>query len=169
MVSIRRYLPMKIVKKRCEICRKWFMPDPRTYKIQKCCSKCRKKRKAQTDKIWRENNPGYDKYRKDKKREWARAYPDYWRKYRAEHPVYVEENNKRRSSRHKKAKNAANQVTISKIFVDELKSIRENRPDSAANQVTIDRRVDDLFELLIWKDSAANQADIDWRCLNNQK
>jgi len=154
---------MKIVKKRCEICHKWFLPDPRTYRTQRCCSnsECRKKRKAKTDKNWRDNNPGYDKSRKEKKRKWAKAYPDYWQKYRKEHPDYVKKDNKRRSNRYKKEKISANQVMIREKSVEKLKSIQKIKPYSSANQVVIHRRVEGILEYLIWKESSANQVNMD--------
>ena len=156
---------MKIVKKRCEFCRKWFLPDPRTFRTQKCCSdsECRKKRKAMADKNWRKNNPRYNDYRKEKIKSWAKEYPDYWKKYRKEHPVYVEKDNKRRSTRHKKGKIAAKQDAISQIFVEKLKSIQENRANYAAKQDAIDRRIDSLLESLIWKESSAKQVNMDKR------
>jgi hypothetical protein len=167
MVSIRRYLPMKIVKRRCEICRKWFMPDPRTYKIQKACSKpeCLQKRKEKAKRDWWKNNPVYEyKYRKEKTRNWAKEYPDYWKNYRRGHPDYVEKDNRRRRTRHKKAKNAAKQDTMRKISVDKLKGIQEIRPDFSAKQDTLNRRVDGILDYLFWKESSAKQDGMDRYC-----
>lgn len=152
---------MKIAKRRCEFCHKWYLPNPRTYLIQRCCTKpeCHKKRKAGADKAWRNKNQGYDKGkgRRKKIRSWARSYPDYWQKYRQEHPEYVKKDNKRRHTSHKKEKNAAKQDTIRKISVEKLKSIKEIKPDSAAKQDAIQHRQNGILDYLFWKESAAKQ------------
>ena len=153
---------MKIAKKRCEFCKEYFLPNPRTYTNQTCCSKlrCRKKRKARTCKNWRDKNSGYDQYRKEKKSKWAKEYPDYWQKYRRNHPAYVEKDNKRRGRQYKKARISANQDSIRKISVEKLKSIKKIKPDFSANQDPIDRRINDILDYLFWKESSANQDHI---------
>ncbi len=47
--------------KRCLFCGQFFIPDPRVGKRQKACHRepCRKKRKAEAQHRWCENNPGY--------------------------------------------------------------------------------------------------------------
>lgn len=156
--------------RRCEFCHRWFLPHPRTYRQQRSCSKpeCRKKRKAEAKKNWWQKNPGYNKGRKTKIRAWAKRYPDYWQKYRREHPDYVKKDNKRRHTSHKKEKNAAKQDAIREISVERLKSIMEIKPDSAAKQDTIQRRVKGIVDYLIWKEFAAKQDLIDNRICNRQ-
>ena len=56
----------KLRKKRCRFCRERFWPHPRVGKRQRACRKpdCQKKRRAETQKAWREKNPDYWKARR---------------------------------------------------------------------------------------------------------
>ena len=47
--------------KRCLFCGRFFVPDPRVGDRQKACHRepCKKKRKAEAQRQWCENNPGY--------------------------------------------------------------------------------------------------------------
>jgi hypothetical protein len=152
---------MPIKKKRCQVCRRWFIPDPRT-SHQVCCDKpeCRKRRKAAANKKWRLDNPRYDKSRAGKKRAWARGR-DYWRNYRRTHPNYAARDNKRRSKARRSRKCAANQAMRRKIAVGKLESLRNITPDSAANQDVIARRMEVLVEYLFPQERAANQIHTD--------
>lgn len=151
-----------IAKKRCEFCHEWFAPDPRTSKFQRSCSKpdCRKQRSALAVRNWWLQNSDYNKGRGSKIRAWAKAYPNYWRKYRREHPDYAEKERRRRRSTHKRAKNAAKQNTITQISLKKLESIRDLEPISAAKQNAIHRRVNGILDYLFWKESAAKQNEI---------
>lgn len=152
-------------KRRCEFCHKWFSPHPRA-PHQRCCLNpaCRKKRKAKADKDWWLNNPDYGKSRNLKICLWAQAYPDYWRKYRKEHPDYVARDNRRRCSSYKRRKISAKQDAVHKISVEKLKSIRDFEPVSSAKQDAVHRRVNGILDYLFWKESSAKQGVID-NCL----
>lgn len=78
----------------CLICEEIFVADPRTRRLQKVCGKdlCRRERKRLANRAWRSKNPGYGAGRGRKMRAWAKAYPGYWRGYRAEHPAYAGRN-----------------------------------------------------------------------------
>lgn len=145
-------------KKRCEICHQWFSPHPRA-PHQRCCSNpaCQKKRKVRANKNWNQKNPGYGKGRKLKIRAWAKEYPDYWRKYRKEHPDYAARDNRRRRSARQQAKNAAKQDAVRKISLEKLESIRDLEPVSAAKQDLVQRRVAAILDYLFWRDCAAKQ------------
>jgi len=145
-------------KKRCEFCHEWFRPHPRS-PHQRCCSTpaCQKKRKTAAKKKWWSNNPDYGKSRKPKIQAWAKKYPDYWRKYRHEHPDYVKKEHRRRRSAHKRAKSAAKQDAVRKLSVEKLESIRDSGVDFAAKQDSVHRRVNGILEYLFWKESAAKQ------------
>ena len=152
---------MPIKKKRCQVCRCRFIPDPRTPQ-QVCCDTpdCRKQRKAASNRAWRQRNPGYDKSRASKKRAWARGC-GYWPNYRQEHPIYTAADNKRRHKAHKARKCAANQATRRKIAVERLDSLCNIAPDSAANQAMIARRVEVIVDYLFPKGRAATRSHID--------
>ena len=83
-------------QKRCAFCGDAFTPDPRT-QHQIACAKpaCRKERKRQADVTWRRNNRAWFEGRRPKIRQWAQAYPDYWRNNRASRPEYREREKER--------------------------------------------------------------------------
>lgn len=150
---------MKTPKRRCCFCQDWFQPGPRNPRRQQACSDpgCQQKRRAENNRRWRKNNPGYGKGRKQKISAWAREYPDYWRKYRKEHPDYAEKERRRRRSAHQRAKNAAKQDSVRKISVEKLESIRDLGAVSAAKQDSVHRRLNGILDYLFWKESAAKQ------------
>ena len=154
---------MKNPKKRCVVCHRWYEPDFRIGEDQLACDreKCRKERKADYDRQWREKNPGYQSGRAGKLRAWAAAYPGYWRHYRLTHPAYVEREREARGSRRKRQENAAKQVSMREIAVEKLRSIEAQASKSAAKQVLIHRRVNDIVEYLFWKEGAAKQVSTD--------
>lgn len=97
---------MDMAMKHCEICGAPFTPDPRTRRFQKVCDQvsCRRARKRRADQAWRVKNPGYSVGRAGKTRAWAKAYPDYWRQYRAAHPDYVQKNRERSRDRMRRSR-----------------------------------------------------------------
>ena len=153
---------MKNPKKRCVVCHRWYEPDFRIGEDQLACDReeCKKERKAEYNRQWRKKNPGYGPGRAQV-REWAKAYPDYWRHYRKTHPAYVERERQARRSRRRRQKSAAKQVSMRQIAVEKLRSIEAQAPKSAANQVLIHRRVGAIVDYLLWKESAAKQVSTD--------
>jgi len=50
----------KFRKRKCSVCGRWFLPDPRVKHRQKTCGKeCRKKREARQQADWRKKRPEY--------------------------------------------------------------------------------------------------------------
>ncbi len=84
-------------------CRCRFTPNPRI-KNHRYCSKdgCQRVRK----KLWQRrkmaNDPDYHKNQKDGQESWQARNADYWRKYRSDHPEYVERNRLLQKNRDKK-------------------------------------------------------------------
>jgi hypothetical protein len=70
---------------RCEICGRYFLPDPRVGKRQKACRReaCQKTRKRRQEKRWLEGEPGYFRGRSEATREWRAARPGYQKAWRA--------------------------------------------------------------------------------------
>jgi hypothetical protein len=150
-------VPMSVHKKRCRICREWFTPDVRTARFQKTCSaaSCRQERKQQADHQWRANNPDYDASRQGKKRAWAHAYPDYWRKYRFTHPTYAERNRVKTRERKKASRlRFANQDAIGRDPVGYLEGLRP--AGMFANQDAIARPIDGILTFLVRREVFAN-------------
>jgi hypothetical protein len=52
---------LKVRKKPCTICRRWFQPDPRVGDRQRACGKpeCQTARRQKTQANWRKRNPDY--------------------------------------------------------------------------------------------------------------
>lgn len=93
---------MRKTKKNCAHCHQLFVPhlNPQQY----YCSQraCQNKRKY----IWRKRKHADDiDYRINKRltnKKWQRKRADYWRKYRAAHPEYVERNRQQQRLRDQK-------------------------------------------------------------------
>lgn len=149
-----------MAKKRCIICGKWYIPNPRTAKTQRTCSDpaCRRERKLRADKAWLAKNPGWTAGRRIKARQWSQAYPDYWRNYRAEHPEYRE----RECLRKKRYRVlcAAKQDAIRQNPVGYLREVRRLGPKNAAKQDAIGQQLDGVLDYLTVRACAAKQDDI---------
>ena len=74
-------------------CRSHFVPDPRV-KNQWYCGKkeCQRLRKRRWQHAKMKTDPDYRKNQQESQQCWVEQNRDYWRKYRANHPPYVERN-----------------------------------------------------------------------------
>jgi hypothetical protein len=81
-------------QRRCPVCRRLFIPDPRVKGRQKTCGRqeCRREQKQRFDEQWRSENREYFRgmYPQQKQAYGTRA--EYRRRYRKEHPDYVRRN-----------------------------------------------------------------------------
>lgn len=155
---------MSVRKKRCRICRGWFMPDARTARFQKVCGAalCRDERRRRANADWWAKNKDYDSTRQGKKRAWAQDYPHYWKTYRRGHSDYVAVNRKQTQARMKASRLVfANQDAIRKDPVGYLQGLKP--PGMFANQDTIGESVDGILTFLVQKERFANQDAIDSR------
>ncbi len=88
-------------KRRCLCCSNLFRPDPRVRSRQKVCRKpeCQAKRKKQGQRQWSAKNKDYWLRRGDGEAQKALRSKNasYMRAYRASHPEYVAQDNKRRN------------------------------------------------------------------------
>ena len=84
----------------CCHCGKFFEPSPR-HKNQIFCMEpeCRKAKKAAWKRNKIKNDPDYRYNHKLSNQKWAKANPDYWRRYRRTHPASVERNRERNRRR----------------------------------------------------------------------
>lgn len=124
---------MKVIKKRCAGCRKWFSPNPRTirnsrHSCQRYCSEaaCRKAYKKDAQVKWLARNPNYFKGNAHKGdcQNWAREHPDYWKNYRARRPAYVEINRQKQRIRDRRRSFLAKKDAIAKNPVEHLEDTR---------------------------------------------
>ncbi|MDH5203428.1 MAG: hypothetical protein OEW69_09235 [Nitrospirota bacterium] len=81
-------------KRKCKYCETFFMPNPKVGKRHKICGSpsCKKALKAENNAAWRRKNPDYYKGYYFRLKEWLCSHPTYLKRYREEHPEYVEKN-----------------------------------------------------------------------------
>lgn len=158
---------MENPKKKCIHCGRWFLPDARVGNRQKRCfrQECLRALNRKKQKKWIELNPCYLAARCAKVRAWAKAYPNYWQKYRRNHPSYVEEDNCRRAESLRKQRRSAKLTSMRVLSVERLRQIQDLAPrDCSAKLTEIDRRVDGIVEYLFWtvkEPCSAKQTHID--------
>lgn len=152
---------MTLKVKRCLICRKVFTQGRRNPQ-QKVCPgiKCQKERKRRK---WRRWAAGHRKQRRDKLRLWAQAYPHYWRRYRKSNDHYRAQDNARRKKAHRRRRRAAKQTHFKTLYIEKLRSIQASGTSgkNAAKPTPMQRRINDVLECLIWRESAAKQTHIE--------
>jgi len=136
--------------KRCPHCGRYYRKDHRA-RIQECCGRaaCQRARKRQNLRRWRSLHPDHGSRYAAKQRAWAKAYPNYWRAYRAGHPGYATRDNLRRIESRRRGKLSANETGMRKALVDKLRVLDEaNRPEVSANETGFLRRVSAIEDCL---------------------
>ena len=133
---------MKNSKRRCDFCRRWFLPDVRTYRAQYCCSNsgCQRERRVITNRNWRNRHPGYSESRKIKMHFWAKCNPGYWKKWRKAHPEYVSRDNHRRCLSYRESRISAKQNLNPEFTVEGLHALLNFFQRFSAKQNLIPRR-----------------------------
>ena len=76
-------------QRRCVYCRTRFTPLRNFH--QRYCSKaaCQKKRRSHYQQQELQNDHDYKEAHRTSQQKWQYNHPDYWRRYRLEHPAYV--------------------------------------------------------------------------------
>ncbi len=141
---------MKASQKRCPFCGRMFERDARA-RVQKCCGRaeCHRARKRQNLKRWRVLHPDHATRYEGKERAWAKAYPDYWRSYRAAHPEYTACDNQRRVHARRRAKLSANETGMRQIVVEKLHALDLfGEAEVSANETGFLRRVNAIEDCL---------------------
>ena len=91
----------------CEYCQSPFRPHKKVPNQKYCSSNtCQKDRRRRWQRRKRLDDEDYRTNQYDAQKSWQQKNPDYWRKYRVEHPGYVERNKRLQKKRYLKAKNA---------------------------------------------------------------
>ena len=142
---------MKIPRTRCRYCGCRFRPNPHTAKWQRSCGRpvCRRARQRQKQRRWRAHNPDYERSRRGKIRVWAKAYPNYYRQYRACHPDHVARDNQRRVRARRGVKVSANVTALRQIVVEKAKKLGPGiKPKMSANVTALSRRVTAIEDCL---------------------
>lgn len=137
---------MNPTRKQCAYCGRWYEPDPHTARHQRACPRpeCRRARRGEKQRLWRAQNPNYERSRGPKRAVWARDYPDYYRRYRARHPEYRVRDNARRV-RSRRLKVSANVTASRVVLVEKVGKLGSARgPEVSANVTALSRRVEAL-------------------------
>ena len=81
-------------RRRCPLCRCWFVPHPRLRQRQKTCGRtsCRREQKRRSNQRWRSKHPDYFQGAYSLQKEIYGTRADYKRRYRQQHPEYVQRN-----------------------------------------------------------------------------
>jgi len=81
-------------RRKCPFCRRLFIPDPRIKDRQRTCGRreCRGEQKRQTDERWRSQNRDYFRNLYPQQKEAYGTRAEYRKRYRQEHPDYVQRN-----------------------------------------------------------------------------
>jgi hypothetical protein len=88
---------------RCRHCHTIFLPNPRIKNQQYCNHpECQRARKALWQKQKIRQDPDYQADHHDAQMDWLKRNPGYWKRYRAEHPSYVETNRLKQNTRDQK-------------------------------------------------------------------
>ena len=106
MVFLRQEQAMN-VKIQCAAphCRRLFNANPRVKNQRYCGEKdCQRTRKCEWQKQKLADDPDYKANQRDCQREWRRLRPEYYRKYRQDHPNYRKRNTLLQGCRNTKAR-----------------------------------------------------------------
>ena len=89
--------------RRCRYCRQAFQPN-RYHPQQQVCTHpvCQRQRRSDYHRQKIVSDPVYQQVCLESPRKWRRANPDYWRKYRQDHPEQVERNRRQQRVRDQK-------------------------------------------------------------------
>jgi len=113
--------------KRCRSCSRPFIPHPRSYRVlpngegrrsvQTACGRlvCAKKRRRDTQRRWRLDNPDYFSDRESYLKAWRKNHPGYWRQWRKRQARYVERNRMQQKKRDARRKDLAKQDSIESV------------------------------------------------------
>jgi hypothetical protein len=84
---------VKEVQRKCKACGGHFAPRPQNSN-QQFCSKpeCQRERKRRWQKHKRATDADYRENQARARQQWAQRHPDYWRRYRRDHPDYAARN-----------------------------------------------------------------------------
>ena len=89
--------------RRCRYCQQVFQPSP-YHPQQQVCSQpaCQSQRRSDYHRQKIASDPVYQEVCLQSPQKWRRANPDYWRKYRQDHPEQVERNRRKQRWRDQK-------------------------------------------------------------------
>ena len=112
----------------CAYCGDLFDPSPR-HKNQTACKKpqCQKAKKAEWQRHKMRTDPIYNASQKISQKEWARANPGYWKKYRHKNPDKAERNRVLQTIRNRKARSKKSGTKMGTPLIAKMDSLGGDR------------------------------------------
>jgi len=102
------------MSKQCAACGQRFLPHPQVPNQTYCSApECQRERRRRWQLEKRRTDPDYRDNQSRSHKDWAKDKPDYWGKYRDDHPDYTERNRKNQQKRNQKRQD----VRIAKMDV----------------------------------------------------
>lgn len=79
--------------RKCACCGQTFQPRPQARRQSFCSSpRCQRKRKTEWQRSKLQSDGDYRENQNRARNAWIRRHPEYWRRYRTNHPAYVARN-----------------------------------------------------------------------------
>jgi hypothetical protein len=116
---------MKIL---CVYCGDLFEASPR-HKNQIACKKpeCQRARKAEWQRHKIRTDPAYKASQEISQKQWARANPDYWKRYRMSHPEKTERNRLLQAIRNRKARSKDTGIKMDTPLIAKMDALGGDR------------------------------------------
>jgi hypothetical protein len=90
-------------ERRCRYCQKSFQPSKFQSRHTVCSEpNCQRRRRTDYHKEKISSDPEYREVCRDSPRKWRARNPDYWKRYRQEHPAAMESNRRQQRGRDRK-------------------------------------------------------------------
>jgi hypothetical protein len=124
--------------RRCPYCQQTFRPAP-CHPQQLVCSQpgCQRQRRNDYRRQKIASDPVYQQVCLDSPRKWRRSNPDYWMKYRRDHPEQVERNRRQQRLRDLKrrlANLANNNLAAWQVLISQSPGAAEQVPQASCKQ-----------------------------------
>ena len=92
-----------MIERRCPHCYRLFYPLSSQQMQMVCCDPaCQRQRRAQYRRRKIASDPHYRESCRESARQWRKQHPDYWKRYREDHPAAVERNRVQQQARDRK-------------------------------------------------------------------
>jgi hypothetical protein len=93
--------------KRCAACNQSFRQHPQVRNQSYCSApECQRERRRRSQQKKRRDDPDYRDNDSRNNKDWAAKSPDYWKRYREDHPDYADRNRRLQQIRNQKQREA---------------------------------------------------------------
>lgn len=115
---------------KCQHCKRMRPRNPRVKKQEYCGERaCQNARKNKWRNKKRRSDDGYRKGADESQKQWLEKNPDYWQRYRDEHPKYTEKNRAKQVLRNKSRRTAmiAKSDALHSFFIEDTRRYEVKR------------------------------------------